>query len=216
MTRIYSKLGLSKTIVTSLLIIGTAYLAGCSENDKNPVKKIEEIQKSESVKGKPNLTFAEREPFVAGFWGFDEIKQGMKRSQVEAVLKKQDLRIDDTPPFGPFFKDGDQTYMMDFCNNELTFFSWSLQNNEQFLKSFDQRTNREGFETFSINASVTHDERRNSDSSVMDIDLYHPGGTKAYTITYHLFPENAQIDLRDSRYGFNCEPRQSASKNLIR
>jgi hypothetical protein len=209
MTSIYSKLAISHKFVLPLLIMATASLVGCSANDQNPAKKTEETQEIQPVQSKPNLAFAEREPFVGGFWGLDAIKQGMKRSQIEAILKKQDLRIDDTPPFGPFFKDGDRTYSLGFCNDELAYFSWLLNNNEQFLKSFDQRTNRDGFEAFSIKANVMHDDRRITDNSEMTIALSHPSGTKAYTITYHLYPENAQITFRDSRYGFKCEAQRS-------
>ena len=214
MTWKFSKLGFFNKFITSLLIVATAGVAGCSKGGERTIEQTEGNEEKQPVDGRPVLAFAEREQFVVVFLGLDEIKQGMKRSQVEAVLNKHDLQIDDTPPFGPSFKDGGQSYSLQFCNDELTYASWMLPNNEQFLRSFDQRTNKEGFEAFSINASVTHDDRRNSDSPAMNIDLYHSSGAKAFTITYHLFSDNAQIDLRDSRYGYNCKARQLASPSL--
>lgn len=214
MTWIFSKLGFFNKFVTSLLIVVTTGVAGCSKVGERTIEQTEENEETNPVDGRSVLAFAEREQFVAVVLEVDKITQGMKRSQVEAVLNKHDLQIDDTPPFGPSFNDGGQRYSLEFCNDELSYASWVLPNNERFLRSFDQRTNKEGFDAFSINASVTHDDRRNSDSSVMNIHLYHPSGAKAFTITYHLFPDNAQIALRDSRYGHNCKARESASQSL--
>lgn len=151
-----------------------------------------------------------REPFVVLGWADGNIVQGMPRGEVEALLVRNGHELTDGPPFGPTFVYEDREYMLGFCDGVLTSASWLTSDNEQFLRSLSQRVNNEGFAVFRTSVSGQYNDRLNSDYYQLSIELSHPEGDRLYTISYDLYEVNGQITLRDSRYGYNCEPRAPA------
>lgn len=143
--------------------------------------------------------------FVVG-WSHGRIEQGMSRESVEAILSQQGINFSDDPTFGPSFDTGDRKYHIGFCNGELAYASWLLSDNTQILRSMAQRVNVEGFRVQSTSVDYGYNDRINSENLGLNIFLSHPSNNKAYRVTYHIYPINGQIQLRDTRYGHSCQP----------
>lgn len=144
------------------------------------------------------------------FWVAREIRQGMTLAEFTSYVAVQNLTV--SYPL----KDGltksvtidGQAYWLMFCNDRLSYASFLINSNEDFIKSVDSRVNGQGFKQTRFSVSNRYSDTTNTQLPELQFRLEKP--VAAYSITYFLYKGNGQVALEDERYddsyGCKAEP----------
>lgn len=141
------------------------------------------------------------------FWVAGEIRQGMSEAQFEKYTADADLEV--TKPFSSGMtksvKVGENTYWLGFCDGLLSYASWTIDTNEKYLKSMNQRVNVEGFKLASFDVSSGYSDATNTDMNEMALRFEH--NSRDYSVIYRQYGMNSQVTYEDSNHddSHSCE-----------
>lgn len=140
------------------------------------------------------------------FWVSYGIQQGMTEAEFESVVAQQKLSVTYPIPNQDTkaVTIGDATYWLDFCDGRLTYASWFLDNNDELIKSMDERVNRQGFRLADFKVSSSYSDGLKKDLNQFSLRFEHP--EKQFSVTYDQFSENGQVHVEDTNYDdtYNC------------
>lgn len=140
------------------------------------------------------------------FWLPYGISQGMTEAEFDEKVAENKLTV--SYPIGgdtKSIKFDDTEYWLNFCNGKLTYASWTIDTNDELIKSMNERINEQGFTLANMTVASSYSDSRKTDDNTLRMRLVHP--EKAYSVTYQLFSTNGQITLEDTAHddSFGCE-----------
>ncbi|WP_057883972.1 hypothetical protein [Tsuneonella troitsensis] len=140
------------------------------------------------------------------FWLLGGLHQGMTEDEFNAAVVSNKAVVTNPIPnsITKGVKIGGTDYWVMFCNGELTYASWILNNNDELLKSMSERVNQQGFKLSNYKVASGYNDAAKTDNNGLEMRFENP--EREFSVTYNLFPGNGQITLQDSRYddSFNC------------
>ena len=130
------------------------------------------------------------------------IEQGMSRKAFDEALALLKIKPD---RYGQFVI-GEREYNPQFCNDELTYVGWGLDNNDQLLKSLNARTVGHDFEieTARVEQFSGSDAQPTDDFPVLRLRLIDPKGKQAFAVEYIVFENSTLEQLQDIRTLNGC------------
>ena len=140
------------------------------------------------------------------FWLSHGIHQGMSEAEFNQKAIEHQFSVK-TPIPGSDVKSitlDETEYWLSFCEGTLIYASWLFKNNEELIKSLNERVNSQGFKLIEYNVNSTYNDATQTESNNFKMRFENP--ERAYSVTYDLFNANGQITLEDTAYDetYNC------------
>lgn len=134
------------------------------------------------------------------FWLSHGLHQGMSEAEFNQKAVEHQFSVKPLMPGSDTksVKINDTEYWLLFCGGRLTYASWLLDNNDDLIKSLDERVNSQGFRLVEYKVKSSYNDATQTESNNFNMRYENP--ELAYSVTYDLFSINGQVTVEDSAY----------------